>query len=146
MCSDQKVHKIGAVVDHGSDGQDDRDLAVDLIALPRRRAKRTAAALVDLAASPKIKFACIDADPETRFEVGSITKGLTGMLLADAIDRGEFSWTPRLAACSRAMRGPNSLHLPQGIVHPHLRPTTDASGFVHVPPGSTVPLAGNAPL
>ena len=86
-----EVHKIRAVVDHGSDGQDDRDLAADLIALPRRRAKRTAAALVDLAASPKIKFACIDADPETRFEVGSITKGLTGMLLADAIDRGEVS-------------------------------------------------------
>ncbi len=87
----REVHKIRAVVDHRPDGQDDRDLAADLIALPGRRAKRTAAALVDLAASPKIKFACIDADPETLFEVGSITKGLTGMLLADAIDRGEVS-------------------------------------------------------
>ena len=86
-----EVHKIRAVVDHRPDGQDDRDLAADLMALSGRRAKRTAAALVDVAASPKIRFACIDAEPETSFEVGSITKGLTGMLLADAIDRGEVS-------------------------------------------------------
>jgi CubicO group peptidase (beta-lactamase class C family) len=79
------------VVDHRPDGQDDRELAADLIALAGRRARSTAVALVDLAASPNTRFAFIDAEPETRFEVGSITKALTGMLLADAIDRGEVS-------------------------------------------------------
>jgi CubicO group peptidase (beta-lactamase class C family) len=47
--------------------------------------------MVDLAGSPNTKFAFIDAEPDTRFEIGSITKPLTGMLLADAIDRGEVS-------------------------------------------------------
>jgi CubicO group peptidase (beta-lactamase class C family) len=79
------------LVDHGSDAQVDRELEADLIALAGRRARITAAALVDLNASPNTRFALIDAVPETRFEVGSITKGLTGMLLADAIDRGEVS-------------------------------------------------------
>ncbi len=31
----------------------------------------------------------VDADP--RFELGSVTKGLTGMLLADAVGRGELT-------------------------------------------------------
>jgi CubicO group peptidase (beta-lactamase class C family) len=79
------------VVDHGPDGQDDREFAADLVALAGRRARSVAAAMVDLAATPNTKFAFIDAEPETRFEIGSITKPLTGMLLADAIDRGEVS-------------------------------------------------------
>lgn len=89
--SDLEIHKIRGVVNQRPDGQDDRDLTADLMSLAGRRARRTAAALVELAALPTIRFACIDAEPETRFEVGSITKGLTGMLLADAIDRGEVS-------------------------------------------------------
>ena len=36
--------------------------------------------------SPEVK---VDADP--KFELGSVTKGLTGMLLADAIGRGELT-------------------------------------------------------
>ncbi len=67
------------------------------MALAGRRARRTAAALVDLAASPDTRFAFIDAEPGTRFEVGSITKGLTGMLLADAIDRREVSLDTTIA-------------------------------------------------
>lgn len=78
-------------MDQRPDDQDDRALAADLIALSGRRTKGVAAALVDLAASPKTKFAFIDASPEKRFEIGSITKALTGMLLADAVDRGEVS-------------------------------------------------------
>ncbi len=80
-----------AVVHHGSDGQDDQELGADLVALAGRRARSTAAALVDLSASPTTRFAFINAAPETPFEIGSITKALTGMLLADAIDRGEVS-------------------------------------------------------
>ena len=78
------------MMDRRPDGQDP-DLAAELIAIAGRRATRTAAALVDLAAFPNTRFAFIEADPDTRFEVGSVTKGLTGMLLADAIDRGEVS-------------------------------------------------------
>ncbi len=54
--------------------------------------------MVDLAGSPNTKFAFIDAEPETRFEIGSITKPLTGMLLADAIDRGEVSLDTTIGA------------------------------------------------
>jgi CubicO group peptidase (beta-lactamase class C family) len=79
------------VVDRLSDGQGDWELAHDLIALASGRARSTAVALVDLAASPNTRSAFIDAEPETRFEVGSITKALTGMLLADAVNRGEVS-------------------------------------------------------
>jgi CubicO group peptidase (beta-lactamase class C family) len=80
-----------ALVDHRPDGQGDLELEADLIELVGRRGRSTVAALVDLAATPNTRFAFIDAEPETRFEVGSITKALTGMLLADAVDRGEVS-------------------------------------------------------
>ncbi len=79
------------MVDHRPEGQDDRELADDLIALAGRRVRSVAAALVDLDASPNTRVTFSDAQPETRFEIGSLTKALTGMLLADAVDRGEVS-------------------------------------------------------
>jgi len=79
------------VADDLSDGQGNRELEDDLVALVGRPARSTAVALVDLAASPNTRIAFIGAGPETRFEIGSITKALTGMLLADAIDRREVS-------------------------------------------------------
>jgi CubicO group peptidase (beta-lactamase class C family) len=87
-----------AVVEHRADDQGDRKLAADVTALAGRRAKSVAAAVVDLAASPKTRFAFIDAEPETRFEIGSITKALTGMLLADTVDRGEVSLDTKIGA------------------------------------------------
>ncbi len=79
-------------MDNRPDGsREDPELAADLIALAGRRARSVAAAVIDLAAAARTRFAFIDALPETRFEIGSITKALTGMLLADAIDRGEVS-------------------------------------------------------
>jgi len=72
-------------------GRGDRELTADLSRLAGKRTKRVAAALVDLGASPNTDFAFIDAEPTTSFEIGSITKGLTGMALADAIERGEIS-------------------------------------------------------
>jgi CubicO group peptidase (beta-lactamase class C family) len=80
-----------AVVEQRADDQDDRELAADLTALSGRRTKSAAAVLIDLGASTMTRSAFIGADPERRFEIGSITKGLTGMLLADAIDRREVS-------------------------------------------------------
>lgn len=47
--------------------------------------------MVDLSASPSSRFSFIDANGSTRFEIGSITKVLTGMLLADSVERGEIS-------------------------------------------------------
>jgi CubicO group peptidase (beta-lactamase class C family) len=79
------------VADDGVGSQVDSRLMADLVQLAGRRSKKVAVALVDRAASPQIRLAFIDADSATRFEIGSVTKGLTGMLLADAIDRDELS-------------------------------------------------------
>ena len=73
----------------GPGGED--QLSAGLHALADGRPKRVAAAAIDLSISPCVRFAFIGAEGSTRFEIGSITKGLTGMLLADSIARGEIS-------------------------------------------------------
>jgi CubicO group peptidase (beta-lactamase class C family) len=45
--------------------------------------------VIDLDSGQPLRVAGIGAETGDRFEIGSITKGLTGMLLADAIDRGD---------------------------------------------------------
>ena len=67
----------------------DPELAVALAALVSRRTRSVAASVIDIETESRTRFAFIGADPDTRFEIGSVTKGLTGMLLADAVDRGE---------------------------------------------------------
>jgi CubicO group peptidase (beta-lactamase class C family) len=82
----------------------DRALIEQLARLRGRLTRTIAAAVVDLDEQPSAHWAHlttnkprtvrspevkVDADP--RFELGSITKGLTGMLLADAVDRGELT-------------------------------------------------------
>ena len=76
----------------------DPGLAAELGRLAGRRARRVAAVVIDLDASPAVRAAFIDAAMDTRFEIGSVTKGLTGMLLAQTIDRGEASLDTTLAA------------------------------------------------
>lgn len=71
----------------------DPELAVELARLAGPRCRRIAAATVHLDAPVPIRVAFIRADAGTRFEVGSITKAMTGMLLADAIERGELTMT-----------------------------------------------------
>nr|WP_246306163.1 serine hydrolase domain-containing protein [Allobranchiibius huperziae] len=66
-------------------------LAAELGRLAGRRARRVAAVVVDLDAVPVARSAFIDADEDSRFEIGSVTKGLVGMLLAEAISRREAS-------------------------------------------------------
>lgn len=39
----------------------------------------------------KVTWAARGADDRSDFEIGSVTKGLTGLLLADAVDRGEVT-------------------------------------------------------
>ncbi len=75
----------------GTSARGDAALAVGLDALVSGRPRRIAAAVIDLAAVPSVKLAFINADASTRFEIGSITKALTGMLLADSVQRGEIS-------------------------------------------------------
>jgi CubicO group peptidase (beta-lactamase class C family) len=70
---------------------EDPGLAPELARLAGRRSRRVAAVVVDLDAAAPVRSAFIRADAGTRFETGSVTKALTGMLLADAIERGELS-------------------------------------------------------
>ncbi|MBM7503078.1 serine hydrolase domain-containing protein [Agromyces aurantiacus] len=49
---------------------------------------QVAMAVVD---GDEVRTAFVSADASTRFELGSATRGLTGLLLADSIERGEVS-------------------------------------------------------
>ncbi|MBQ1445464.1 MAG: beta-lactamase family protein [Renibacterium sp.] len=42
------------------------------------------------------ELACFGAQPDSRFEIGSLTKTFTAMLLADAVNRGEVALDTRL--------------------------------------------------
>ncbi|WP_344059331.1 serine hydrolase domain-containing protein [Microbacterium pumilum] len=62
-----------------------------------------AVATVDLDAATPIQFAGLGADPHTRIEIGSLTKAMTGLVIADAVERGEirldapvYTYLPRL--------------------------------------------------
>ncbi len=52
---------------------------------------RLAFAVVDLEPEPTTRRALIGTSPDTLFEIGSITKALTGMLLAEFVERGRLS-------------------------------------------------------
>jgi CubicO group peptidase (beta-lactamase class C family) len=87
-----------------ADATGDPELVERLAALRARLTHTIAAAVIDLDEQPIARWARlttnkprtttapeakVDSDP--RFELGSITKALTGMLLADAIERGELA-------------------------------------------------------
>jgi CubicO group peptidase (beta-lactamase class C family) len=74
-----------------------QELGAQLSALAGRGTRSLAVALIDVGVSPNTRFAFIDAEAETRFEIGSITKALTGMLLAVAIERGEISMESKIS-------------------------------------------------
>ena len=61
-----------------------------------------AVAEVDLDATQQVRLAGIGADETTVMEVGSMTKAMTGLVIADAVDRGEVR-----------MDAPVSTYLPQ---------------------------------
>lgn len=79
------------MVDQRPLAQGDDELAADLSSLAGQRTRSVAAALVDIGGCPNTRFAFMDAEPTTQFEIGSITKALTGMALGDAVERGEIS-------------------------------------------------------
>ena len=86
----------------GPGGED--QLSAGLNTLADGRPKRVAAAAIDLSASPCVRFAFIGAAASTRFEIGSITKGLTGMLLADSISEERSRSRPESAMSSPTPR------------------------------------------
>ncbi|GAA1060122.1 serine hydrolase domain-containing protein [Agromyces bracchium] len=49
-----------------------------------------AVAKIDLDADTPVRFAGLGADETTRMEVGSLTKAMTGLVIADAVERGEI--------------------------------------------------------
>ncbi|MEO7058581.1 MAG: serine hydrolase domain-containing protein [Lapillicoccus sp.] len=57
---------------------------------PDRRVRRLAAVVVDGPAG-RIRSCFLDADADSQWEIGSVSKALTGLLVADAVDRGEVS-------------------------------------------------------
>lgn len=80
-----------------SAAQGDPELAAELDNLAGRHTRRLAAVVIDLDAAPRTRMAFIDAGPDTPFEIGSVTKALTGMLLAQSIEVGETSLDTQLA-------------------------------------------------
>jgi len=73
----------------GAAARGDGELAAELDRVAGRRTRRLAAAVIDLDGGPRVAF--VGADENSRFEIGSVTKGLTGMLLAEAVRRGEVT-------------------------------------------------------
>lgn len=61
-----------------------------------------AVAEIDLDAAQPVRFAGMGADDTTLMEIGSITKAMTGLVIADAVSRGEID-----------MKVPVSTYLPQ---------------------------------
>lgn len=69
-------------------GHGDHALAERLRGLLGRRHQVVAGAAV---APGEVRVASIGASPDADFEIGSISKGVTGLLYADALDRGEIT-------------------------------------------------------
>jgi CubicO group peptidase (beta-lactamase class C family) len=57
-----------------------------------------AVAVVDLHATPRVRFANIGSTTTTRFELGSLAKPMTGLVIADAVDRGEIDLASPVSA------------------------------------------------
>ncbi|RNI21660.1 serine hydrolase domain-containing protein [Flexivirga caeni] len=62
-----------------------------------RHTRRLGVAVVESAADTPVGVATVAATPESVFEIGSISKALTGMLIADAAQRGELDLADRVA-------------------------------------------------
>ena len=52
--------------------------------------RRLSVAVIDLEGSPHVRYASVGADERTPFEAGSLTKALTGLVVADQVERGEL--------------------------------------------------------
>jgi len=129
-----------------ADASGDLDLVEQLAVLRGHLTHTIAAAVVDLDGRPIARWArlttnkprtvrqleaTVDADP--RFELGSITKALTGMLLADAIERGELA--PATTAGEILAAKPDLAARTEGPLHSltMLELATHTSGLPRLP-------------
>ena len=62
-------------------------------------------ATVDLGAAQPVRLASLGTTATTRMEIGSITKALTGLVIADAVHRGEISMSVPISTYLPQMRG-----------------------------------------
>lgn len=70
---------------------DDTALESDLAGGQLAGYRDLAVAIIDVDADEPVRFSGLGADQTTRMEIGSLTKGMTGLIIADAVDRGEIS-------------------------------------------------------
>lgn len=86
--------------------QGDAELAQLIDQLRSPATRQLALAVVVVGADPtSTRSAFIDCDATTRFEIGSVTKGLTGLLLADAVARKEVDLATPIADYLPALAG-----------------------------------------
>jgi CubicO group peptidase (beta-lactamase class C family) len=77
----------------------DPDLSSRLAAAAGNRAGDVAGAVIDIGAATEMRCGFVGMGSSDRaFEIGSVTKCLTGMLLADAINRGEIELRTTVSA------------------------------------------------
>ncbi|MGB8384468.1 MAG: serine hydrolase domain-containing protein [Dermatophilaceae bacterium] len=114
------------------DQQAGRDMLVGLHNL--------AVAEVDLDASQKVRMAGIGADDTTRMEVGSMTKAMTGLVIADAVRRGEVRMGVPVATYLHQLEGTAA-----GMVTMH-ELVTHSAGYAEFGTATLRAAAWRAPL
>ena len=83
-----------------------------------------AVAEIDLDAAQPVRLAGIGADDTTAMEVGSLTKAMTGLVIADAVRRGEIPMNTPVSTYLPALKGS-----PAGAVTIH-ELVTHSAGYV----------------
>jgi CubicO group peptidase (beta-lactamase class C family) len=67
--------------------------------------RHLAVAEVDLGATKQVRLAGIGADDQTPMEVGSMTKAMTGLVIADAVRRGEIRMDVQISTYLPQLKG-----------------------------------------
>jgi len=114
----------------GLPAQSDPSLLAKLHDIAGIVAGRLAAAVVDLRAEPRTRLAMVRSSADTVFELGSITKALTGMLLADTVQQGRLSLDTCVGAITPETEGSDlaSVILLELATHTSGLPRMPASG------------------
>ena len=99
-----------------------------------------AVAEVDLGASQPVRLAGIGASDTTAMEVGSLTKAMTGLVIADAVRRGEIRMNAPVSTYLPALKGS-----PAGAITMH-ELVTHTAGYVEFGATTLRSAAWKAPL
>ena len=103
------------------------EVAVELGRLAGLRWRRLAVAVVELDGPEPVRSAFLRAERTSRFEVGSVSKAPTGMLLADAIGRGELLMGTTASEVFSALAGSEAAAVSVGELCTH------TSGLARLP-------------